>query len=72
MNKIAGYRKFLGLNQNEMASKLGISVQAYRKKENKKTPFKDSEKIVFKNELAKEHFPNIKIDDIFFWIWVAN
>lgn len=32
MNKIAGYRKFLGLNQNEMASKLGISVQAYRKK----------------------------------------
>ncbi|EIE3588085.1 helix-turn-helix domain-containing protein [Staphylococcus pseudintermedius] len=65
MNKIAGYRKMLGMSQSEMASKMNISVQSYSKKENGKVAFKDSEKVLFKN-LLLPYFNNITIDEIFF------
>lgn len=65
VNRIAGYRRMLGLTQKEMAEKLNISVQAYSKKELGKTPFKDSEKIAFK-KMLEPLFPEITIDEIFF------
>ncbi|MBR3055025.1 MAG: hypothetical protein IKG63_04275 [Streptococcus sp.] len=65
MNKIIGYRKMLGFTQTDLAKKFGISLQAYRLKENGTTAFKDSEKIIFKKMLLTI-FPDITIDDIFF------
>ncbi|UDM74021.1 helix-turn-helix transcriptional regulator [Vagococcus fluvialis] len=65
MSKIAKMRKFMGLTQTDVASILGISLQSYYKKENKKTPFNDNEKIAMKN-LFKKSFPKITIDEIFF------
>ena len=64
-NKIAGYRKMLGYTQKKMATEFGISSQAYRLKENGKTPFNDKEKLKFKLMLQKI-FPKITIDEIFF------
>ncbi|WP_427813502.1 helix-turn-helix transcriptional regulator [Enterococcus sp. 22-H-5-01] len=63
--KVAGYRKMLGMTQQEMAKSFGISLQAYFKKENGKVAFSDQEKLLFK-ELLLPIFPNITIDDIFF------
>ncbi|MGV3174873.1 helix-turn-helix transcriptional regulator [Aerococcus suis] len=64
-NIIAGYRKMLGLTQEEMASIFGISRQSYGLKESGKTPFNDREKIIFK-QLVQEIMPDITIDQIFF------
>ena len=64
-NKIAGYRRMLGLTQKEMAKKFGISKQAYYLKEKGTTAFSDSEKILFKMML-RPLFPQITIDEIFF------
>lgn len=55
----------IGLRQKDVAKVLNISVQAYNAKENKKTSFKDSEKIIFTN-LVKEKIPSITIQEIFF------
>lgn len=44
---------------------MGISTQAYSNKENGKTEFRDSEKLIFKN-LLKSIYPSITIDQIFF------
>lgn len=65
LNKIKGYRTMLSLTQKEMGEKLGISKQAYWNKENGLNSFTDKEKIIFK-KLLIPHFPEIKIDDIFF------
>ena len=65
VNKIAGYRKMLGMTQKEMAKHFNISSQAYWQKEKKKVPFSDKEKVIFKG-LLKSIFPNITIDEIFF------
>lgn len=65
MNKIKGYRNMIGKTQKDMAKMLGISSNAYNKKEKGETPFKDNEKIMFKNMLLP-YFPEITIDDIFF------
>lgn len=65
MNLIAGYRVTLGKSQTDMAKLFGISLQAYRMKECGKTPFKDSEKLIFK-EMLLPIFPDITIDSIFF------
>ena len=65
LNKVAGYRKMLGLSQEEMANLIGISYQAYSKRENNKIPFTDQEKVKFKS-ILREYFPNITIDEIFF------
>lgn len=65
LNKVAGYRAMLSLDQYEMAQKLGITPQAYSKKERGITAFNDEEKKIIK-EMLLPHFPNITIDDIFF------
>ncbi|MCW6652570.1 transcriptional regulator [Aerococcaceae bacterium NML191292] len=65
LNKIAGYRAMLSLDQYEMANKLGITPQAYSKKERGLTAFNDEEKKTIK-EMLLPHFPNITIDEIFF------
>ncbi|TDM13322.1 helix-turn-helix transcriptional regulator [Macrococcus bovicus] len=66
MLKVVGYRKMLGMTQEDMAKVYNISVQAYRMKENGKTSFKNSEMLIFRDLLRKEAFPKITIDEIFF------
>ena len=70
-NIIAGYRTMLGLTQQDLANKLGISRQAYSLKEKGKTSFSDSEKILIR-DLVSEVVPNISIDSIFFNGLVRN
>lgn len=65
INKIKGYRNFLGMNQTQMATALGITLTAYRNKENGKTEWKDSERIMIK-ELLTPYFPGITIDQLFY------
>ena len=65
MNKILVYRKILNKSQSDIADLMGISTQAYSNKENGKTEFRDSEKLIFKN-LLKSIYPSITIDQIFF------
>lgn len=66
-NMVGNYRRFLGYSQKEIADFLNISLQAYWRKENGKTPFNDNEKIqlvkLFKNKL-KSTTPTI--ESIFF------
>lgn len=64
-NKLAGYRRMLGMTQKQMADEFGISKQAYYLKEKGNTAFSDSEKLQFK-EMLKPIFPHITIDEIFF------
>ena len=65
INKVKGYRNYLGLNQTQMAEKLGITLTSYRNKENGKTTWKDSERVKIK-EMLMPYFPGLQIDDIFF------
>ncbi|MGB7472506.1 helix-turn-helix transcriptional regulator [Trichococcus sp.] len=65
INKIAGYRAMLGLTQEQMGAKLGISKQQYSPKERGKLPFNDREKQAMKDVLLP-YFPDITIDEIFF------
>lgn len=65
LNKIAGYRKMLGMTQQDMAKKMNISRQTYSLKENGKISFSDNEKVILK-ELLMQIFPKITIDEIFF------
>lgn len=55
----------LGLSQEELGRKLGISKQAYYNKENGRNSFSDTEKLKFKT-LVLPLFPDITIEDIFF------
>ncbi|MFK4788109.1 helix-turn-helix transcriptional regulator [Lactococcus petauri] len=64
-NKVKGYRNMLGLTQQQLGKKLGISKQTYHNKEKEKTSFTDSEKVAFK-KLLVPLFPEITIEDIFF------
>lgn len=66
MNKVIGYRKMLGYTQEQLADIFGISVQSYRMKEKGKVPFKKNEMLILKNELQKDLFPKITVDEIFF------
>ena len=61
MSKLRGYRVMLGLTQQQMADKLGISLQSYNNKELKKTPFNDKEK-----SMVAEIKPDITIDELFY------
>ena len=63
--KVKGYRVMVGLTQQELASKLGISVQSYRNKEKGRVAFKDSEKI-FIRELFCKVVEGITLEDLFF------
>lgn len=64
-NKVKGYRNMLGLTQEQMGEKLGITKQTYHNKETGKNSFSDKEKMTFK-QLLLPIFPNITIEDIFF------
>ena len=64
-NKVRGYRNMLGLTQQQLGEKLGMTKQTYYNKETEKTAFSDSEKIAFK-KLLIPIFPDITIEDIFF------
>ena len=63
--KVKGYRVMVGLTQQELASKLGISVQSYRNKEKGRVAFKDSEKI-FIRELFGRVVKGMTLEDLFF------
>ena len=64
-NKIKGYRNMLGLTQEQMGKKLGITKQTYHNKEIGSNSFSVNEIINFK-QLLLPFFPNITIEDIFF------
>lgn len=66
INKIAGYRVMIGFNQTQMGKVLGISKQAYSCKERGKNQFTDSEKVKLRNFL-KDYFPNISVEELFFY-----
>lgn len=66
MNKVAGYRKMLGMTQQSMAVKFNISTQAYRTKENGKVNFTNKEMCLFRDLVREDLFPKITIDEIFF------
>lgn len=65
INKVAGYRAFLGMTQKEVAEYLSISTQSYSNKENGKRTFNDNEKVKLKI-LFNQVDPNLTIDKIFF------
>lgn len=64
-NKVRGYRNMLGMTQEQLGAKLGISKQAYQRKEKGKAAFTDREKMVFK-KLLLPMFPDVTLEDIFF------
>lgn len=66
MNRLVGYRTMLGLTQQEMADRLGISKQKYWNKEHERTPLTDKEKITIK-EMLLPHVKDITVDTIFFY-----
>lgn len=65
MSNVARLRRFKGLTQSEAAEILGISLQAYFRKEKGYVNFTDQEKVTLK-QLFSEDFPEITIDSIFF------
>ena len=65
MSKLKGYRVMLGFTQQQMADKLGISLQSYNNKELRKTPFNDKERLAIKSIVA-EIKPDITIDELFY------
>ena len=64
-NRIAGYRKMLGLTQTQMAKQLNISLTSYFNKEHGITPFTDKEKVIIR-DMLKGVIENPSIDSIFF------
>ena len=56
----------LNFTQQQMATELRISEQAYRNKEKGKTEFKKEEMITFKNLLVSRGMKKVTLDDIFF------
>lgn len=64
-DKLAGYRVMMSKTQKDMSKVLGITPQSYGAKENGKRAFKDSEKVIIKNMIAKL-FPDITYEDLFF------
>lgn len=65
INKVQAYRQVLKLKQKYLAEMLGISVVMYSKKERKKSPFTDDEKIKLLNYF-KTYFKDETIDSLFF------
>lgn len=65
MKKVYGYRKMISNSQKDMADKLGLSENGYRRKELGHTEFKRNEMEKF-TKLVKELIPEIDITDIFF------
>ncbi|MDK8502123.1 transcriptional regulator [Aerococcus sp. UMB1112A] len=65
VNKVAGYRRMLGLTQAQLASMIGVSRSSMQNKESGKFPFKDNEKIKLV-EIFKEIDPSLNVANIFF------
>lgn len=65
MNYLPGFRKVLGIDQEEMAKLLGISRQAYSEKERGNIRFKPEEMELIR-DLFQKVKPGITVDEIFF------
>lgn len=65
MSKLRGYRVMLGLTQEQLGQKLGITKQSYNNKETGKTAFTDKERLAIKS-LVMEIKPDITIDELFY------
>ncbi|MCK1165199.1 helix-turn-helix domain-containing protein [Streptococcus uberis] len=65
MSKLKGYRVMLGLTQEQLGNKLGITKQSYNNKETGKTAFTDKERLAIKS-LVMEIKPDITIDELFY------
>ena len=65
MNRILiGYRKMLGINQSELANKIGMTSSNYSKRESGSREFRASE--MFKiMEVINLKFPLMTMEDIF-------
>lgn len=65
MSKLKGYRVMLGLTQEQLGHKLGITKQSYNNKETGKTAFTDKERLAIKS-LVMDIKPDITIDELFY------
>ncbi|MEY8291562.1 transcriptional regulator [Carnobacteriaceae bacterium 52-44] len=65
INRVAGYRIMLNMNQKDMAGYLGITSQSYSNKERGMRKFSDEEKLKLK-ELFRKIDSDLTIDAIFF------
>lgn len=65
MSKLRGYRVMLGLTQEQLGQKLGITKQSYNNKETGKIAFTDKERLAIKS-LVMEIKPDITIDELFY------
>lgn len=65
INKVAGYRRMLGMTQKEIASYLDITSQSYSNKERGRTSFNDQEKMKLK-KLFNKIDNKFTIGEIFF------
>lgn len=63
--KVLAYRKSIDWTQKEVADFLGISVDAYSKKERGLSEFKENEMVNFTN-LINENGKEANVSDIFF------
>ena len=61
---LLGYRAMLGLNQKQLASKIGMSASNYSKKESDKIKFRIDEMIKI-IDIIKKEFPNVTMEHIF-------
>lgn len=66
VNLVVGYRKLLGMTQQDMAKEIGVSPQSYSNKERGYRAFTDSEKIKLKR------FFDIYFDDVSFDIFFED
>ena len=64
-NKLKSYRALLGINQTEMAKRIGISSTTYNLKETGKRKFFQDEMIAIIS-VVREVDPKVTLDDIFF------
>jgi len=71
MNRLAAYRKLIGMNQTEMAKELNISLPTYCMKETGKNQFTHSEMIGI-IRIIQRKVPDITADEIFFADNVGN
>lgn len=62
---VAFFRNICSCSQSDFANLLGISKQAYSRKETGKVQYKDSEKQIILKKII-QFVPNVTIDDIFF------
>ena len=65
INKVLGFRKMIGLTQEQAAKELGISTNSFANKEKGRTDFTESEMKRFLH-LVTINVPAVKITDIFF------